>query len=51
MRDLNEDTITDAVLGRFAQIPDRRLKVLVQPRQSGSGAHAANPVDVSLLRA
>jgi hydroxyquinol 1,2-dioxygenase len=30
MRDLNEDTITDAVLARFAETPDRRLKLLVQ---------------------
>ena len=28
--DLNEDTITDAVLARFAETPDQRLKVLVQ---------------------
>src|ERR1700756_2183899 len=30
MYDLNEDTITDAVLARFAETPDGRLKVLVQ---------------------
>jgi hydroxyquinol 1,2-dioxygenase len=30
MRDLNEDTITDAVLARFAETPDGRLKILVQ---------------------
>jgi hydroxyquinol 1,2-dioxygenase len=30
MRDLNEHTITDAVLDRFADTPDPRLKTLVQ---------------------
>jgi hydroxyquinol 1,2-dioxygenase len=30
MYDLNEDTITDAVLARFAETPDGRLKTLVQ---------------------
>jgi hydroxyquinol 1,2-dioxygenase len=30
MYDLNEDTITDAVLARFAETPDGRLKLLVQ---------------------
>ena len=30
MYDLNEVTITDAVLAQFAETPDRRLKMLVQ---------------------
>ena len=29
MYDLNEDTITDAVLARFAETPDGRMKMLV----------------------